>query len=107
MEIFELSKNFPKDEKYALTDQIRRSSRSVCSNLAEAWRKRRYEAAFIAKLSDSEGEAAETQVWLQFAVECQHLNRDLAAKLYKTYDEIIATLVGMINHPETWIITKR
>lgn len=107
MEIFELSKNFPKDEKYALTDQIRRSSRSVCSNLAEAWRKRRYEAAFIAKLSDSEGEAAETQVWLQFAVECQHLNHDLAAKLYKTYDEIIATLVGMINHPETWIITKR
>ena len=79
----------------------------MCSNLAEAWRKRRYEAAFIAKLSDLKGEAAEIQVWRQFAVECQHLNHDLAAKLYKTYDEIIATFVGMINHSETWIITKR
>ena len=79
----------------------------MCSNLAEAWRKRRYEVAFIAKLSDLKGEAAEIQVWRQFAVECQHLNHDLAAKLYKTYDEIIATFVGMINHPETWIITKR
>jgi len=68
MSIFDLSKSFPKEEIYSLTDQIRRSSRSVCSNLAEAWRKRRYEAAFISKLSDAEGEAAETQVWLEFAV---------------------------------------
>ncbi len=65
MEIFELSKAFPKEETYSLTDQIRRSSRSVCANLAEAWRKRRYEAAFISKLSDSEGEAAETQTWIE------------------------------------------
>ncbi len=68
MQIFEMSKSFPRDERYSLTDQIRRSSRSVCANLAEAWRKRRYEKAFISKLSDSESEAAETQVWLEFAV---------------------------------------
>jgi four helix bundle protein len=67
MDIFHVSKSFPKDETYSLTDQVRRSSRAVCANLAEAWRKRRYEAAFIAKLSDCESEAAETQVWLQFA----------------------------------------
>src|SRR6476619_2848607 len=78
MTIFELSKGFPKEETYSLTDQMRRSSRSVCANLAEAWRKRRYEAAFVAKLSDSESEAAETQVWLQFAVESGYLDRDRA-----------------------------
>src|ERR1700745_2486188 len=102
MSIFRLSKAFPKDEIYSLTDQIRRSSRSVCGNLAEAWRKRRYQAAFISKLSDSEGEAAETQVWIEFAVKCGYLNRDKAEGLYRTYDEILRTLVGMITHPETW-----
>ncbi|MCA9919377.1 MAG: four helix bundle protein [Anaerolineales bacterium] len=106
MQIFELSKQFPKEEVYSLTDQIRRSSRSVCANLAEAWRKRRYEKAFISKLSDSESEAAETQVWLEFAVECNYMNRDEAAALYQTYNEILGTLVGMINHPETWVIGK-
>jgi four helix bundle protein len=73
MRIFELSKSFPKEEKYSLTDQVRRASRSVCGYLAEAWRKRRYEAAFVSKLSDSEAEAAETQVWLEFAVKCGYL----------------------------------
>lgn len=107
MKIFELSKGFPKEETYSLTDQIRRSSRSVCANLAEAWRKRRYEAAFISKLSDSEAEAAETQVWLEFAVECKYLNRTDAVELYTTYNEIIKTLVGMINHTDTWIIAKK
>lgn len=107
MNIFDLSKPFPKEETYSLTDQIRRSSRSVCSNLAEAWRKRRYEAAFISKLSDAEGEAAETQVWLEFAVKCGYLKRSEAAALYKTYSEIIGTFVGMITHPETWIIQKK
>jgi four helix bundle protein len=107
MKIFELSKSFPKDETYSLIDQIRRSSRSVCSNLAEAWRKRRYEAAFISKLSDSESEAAETQVWLEFAVKCKYMGRDAAAALYQTYDSILRTLVGMITHPETWVIAKR
>jgi four helix bundle protein len=107
MEIFRLSKSFPKTETYSLTDQIRRSSRSVCANLAEAWRKRRYPAHFISKLSDAEAEAAETQVWLEFAVECGYLDRELARTLYQRYNEIIGTLVGMINHPETWVITKR
>ena len=102
--IFELSRQFPKEETYSLTDQIRRSSRSVCANLAEAWRKRRYQAHFISKLSDCEAEAAETQVWIEFSVKCNYLNRDEAAELYKTYDEIIGTIVGMITHPETWII---
>ena len=107
MQIFELSKSFPKEETYSLTDQIRRSSRSVCSNLAEAWRKRRYEAAFISKLSDSESEAAETQVWLEFAVKCKYMTRDQAAALYRVYDSVIATIVGMITHPETWVIGKK
>ena len=107
MKIFELSKSFPKEEIYSLTDQIRRSSRSVCSNLAEAWRKRRYEAAFISKLSDSESEGAETQVWLEFAVKCKYMTRDQAAALYKIYDGILATIVGMITHPETWVISKK
>ena len=71
MDVFSASKNFPKEEIYSLTDQIRRSSRSVCANLAEAWRKRRYEAAFISKLNDAEGEAAETQTWIEFAVRCE------------------------------------
>ena len=76
MRIFELSKKFPKEETYSLTDQVRRSSRWRAHNLAEAWRKRRYEAAFVSKLSDSESEAAETQVWLQFAVKCEYIDRD-------------------------------
>ena len=104
MEIFELSKSFPKEKTYSLTDQIRRSSRSVCANLAEAWRKRRYEAAFISKLSDSESEAAETQVWIEFAVKCDYINRDRAETLYRGYNEILRTIVGMITHPETWVI---
>ncbi len=107
MQIFELSKCFPKEETYSLTDQVRRSSRSVCANLAEAWRKRRYEAAFIHKLSDAESEAAETQVWIEFAVQCEYLNRDQAVKLYATYDEILRMLVAMINHPESWIIKEK
>lgn len=104
MEIFELSKRFPKEEPYSLTDQVRRASRSVCANLAEGWRKRRYEAAFSAKLSDSGAEAAETQVWIQFAVKCEYVDRERAACLYQSYDEILGMLVGMINHPEPWLL---
>jgi four helix bundle protein len=100
--VFELSKSFPKSEQYSLTDQIRRCSRSVCGNIAEAWRKRRYPNSFVSKLSDSEGEAAETQVWLEFAVECEYANRDRAAEIYREYDEVIAMLVAMINRPEDW-----
>lgn len=102
MQIFELSKSFPKEETYSLIDQIRRSSRSVCSNIAEAWRKRRYEAAFIAKLSDSEGEAAETQTWLEFAVRCNYMDAETGRELFKTYDEIISMLVSMINKADSW-----
>ncbi len=106
MQLHELSKMFPREEQYSLTDQMRRSSRSVCSNLAEAWRKRRYEAHFISKLSDAEAEAAETQVWIEFAVKAGYLDRETATILYKAYDGILGTLVGMITHPETWILQK-
>src|SRR5487761_670421 len=92
MRIFEISKSFPREETYSLTDQIRRSSRSVCANLGEAWRKRRYEAAFISKLSDSESEATETQIWLEFAVKCGYMDRDQAAVLYQISDQVIGTL---------------
>jgi four helix bundle protein len=107
MELFEATKSFPREELYSLTDQVRRSSRSVCANLGEAWRKRRYELAFLSKLSDSEAEAAETQVWIEFAVKCGYLPRKRGADLYKKYDAILATLVGMINHPETWILDRK
>ncbi len=102
MEIFRVSQSFPKHERFSLTDQCRRSSRSVCANLAEAWRKRRYPAAFVAKLSDSEAEAAETQTWIQFAVECEYLESEDARKLYSEYDNIIGMLVNMINNPQNW-----
>ncbi len=104
MKLFEASKKFPPEEKYSLTDQVRRSSRSVCSNLAEAWRKRRYEAAFVAKLNDCEGEAAETQVWIQYAVECQYLNRDAAVEFYTEYDAVLGMLVNMISHAKEWTL---
>lgn len=107
MDIFELSKRFPKEETYSLTDQFRRSSRSTCANLAEAWRKRRYEKAFISKLSDAEGEAAETQVWIEFAFRCNYMAREQALTLFRSYDEITRMLVAMINHPEVWIIQDR
>jgi len=106
MRIFKLSKKFPPDERYSLTDQIRRSSRSVCANLAEAWRKRRYEGSFLLKLNDSEAEAAETQTWLEFAVECEYLDRATARELYRTYNNIIGKLVKMINNPSPWLLLK-
>jgi four helix bundle protein len=102
MKVFELSKRFPKEETYSLTDQIRRSSRSVCGNLAEAFRKRRYPKAFIAKLSDSEGESAETQTWLDFANNCKYITSDEHNELQATYENIIGKLVNMSLHPENW-----
>ena len=104
MEIFEISKGFPGEERYSLTDQIRRSSRSVCANIAEAWRKRRYPAAFVSKLSDSESEAAETEVWLELAVRCGYLDQARAASLDKEYEHILGKLVAMITHPDQWTI---
>jgi four helix bundle protein len=106
MKIFQFTKKFPKEETYSLTDQIRRSSRSVASNLAEAWRKRRYEGAFISKLSDAEAESAETQVWLEFAVKCDYLENTTARDLYQAYDHILGKLVTMIHHPEQWAINR-
>ena len=103
-QVFQLSKSFPKSEQYSLTDQIRRCSRSVCGNMAEAWRKRRYRSAFVSKLSDSEGEAAETQVWLQFAVDCGYIKRDDAAEVYREYDAVVSMLVAMINCPDDWTL---
>ncbi|WP_375448785.1 four helix bundle protein [uncultured Nostoc sp.] len=121
MQIFELSKKFPVEERYSLTDQIRRSdapnvanaslSRSVCANLAEAWRKRRYEAAFVAKLNDCvrgacrrQAEAAETQTWIEFSVKCGYLNVEIGRELYGTYNQILSGLVNMINHSESWLM---
>jgi four helix bundle protein len=106
MRIFELTKSFPKEETYSLTDQIRRASRSVCSNIAEGWRKRRYEAAFVSKLNDAEAEAAETQIWLEFSVRCNYLDAAVGRELYTTYDNILGKLVNMILHPEQWIIKR-
>ena len=103
MKIFELSKSFPKEATYSLTDQIRRASRSVPANIAEAWRKRRYKAAFISKLNDAEGEAAETQTWLEIATRCNYVDRENAKEMYLEYDEIISILVAMANNPEKWI----
>lgn len=104
MRIFELTKKFPKEETYSLTDQIRRSSRSVCSNIAEAWRKRRYKAAFISKLSDSEAEAAETQTWLDFACECKYLTDSTTKELRTAYDNVIGKIVRMIVNPTPWLM---
>lgn len=104
MEVFEMSKVFPKEEIYSLTDQIRRSSRSVSGNLAEAFRKRRYPKHFISKLSDSEGEAAETQVWLDYAFACKYIDQQLHDNLNDKYDHIIAMIVKMISKPGNWSV---
>jgi four helix bundle protein len=107
MEIFDLTKSFPAEEKYSLTDQIRRSSRSVCANISEAWRKRRYRMAFISKLSDAETEASETQVWVEFALRCGYLNTGLFDRIGNYYDNIIGKLVRMINNPTPWLLINK
>lgn len=104
MEIFEISKKFPKQETYSLTDQIRRSSRSVSSNIGEAFRKRRYPKAFVSKLSDAEGEAAETQVWLDFSLRCKYIDNEIYNELFDKYDHILAMIVNMIKQPEKWTL---
>ena len=103
MEIFKLTKNFPPEEKFSMVDQIRRSSRSVCANIAEAWRKRRYKAAFISKLSDAESEACETQVWLELALRCGYIDQATAEKLDSVYDQLIGQLITMINEADKWL----
>ena len=107
MDIFQLSKSFPAEEKYSLTDQIRRSSRSVCANIGEGWRKRRYRAAFMAKISDAETEACETQIWLEFALRCNYLDEEKANNLTEKYDHILSQLVIMINDADKWIVKDK
>jgi four helix bundle protein len=104
MEIFEVTRSFPNEERYSMVDQMRRSSRSVCANLAEAWRKRRYKAAFVAKPSDAEAEACETQVWIEFARRCNYITQERTADLDALYERIISQIVRMIQEPEKWII---
>ena len=107
MRVFELAKHFPNEERYALTDQIRRSSRSVCANLAEAWRKRRYQAAFVSKLNDAEAEAAETQVHIEIALRHDYLSQETFEELDDAYDKILAQIVKMIDQSERWVFKNR
>ena len=104
MQIFEMTKTFPAEERFSMVDQMRRCSRSVCTNIGEAWRKRRYEAHFVSKLSDSEGEAEETRVWLEFAWRCRYIKESERDELDDTYDKILGQLVRMIDHPDQWTI---
>jgi four helix bundle protein len=104
--VYELTRKFPVEERYALTDQVQRSSRSVCANIPEAWRKRRYKAAFISKLSDAEGEAAETQVHLELAFHHSYVSRDEFLSVDDAYEKICAQLVRMIDEPEKWLIHR-
>jgi four helix bundle protein len=102
MNIFEITKKFPKEETYSLTDQIRRSSRSVCSNISEAFRRRKYIKSFASKLNESEAEAAETQNWPDFALACNYINKEIHIKIYQEYDNILGMLVNMQKKAEQW-----
>ncbi|HOA62990.1 MAG: four helix bundle protein [Verrucomicrobia bacterium] len=104
MEGFRLTKSFPPEERFSLADQVRRSSRSVPANIAEAWRKRRYPAAFVSKLNDAEGEAAETQTHLEIALRCGYLNQSDFDRLDAGYEEVLSMLTQMASHPEQWTI---
>jgi len=107
MRIFEITEGFPQEERYSLIDQLRRSSRSVCTNIAEAWRKRRYEAHFVSKLIDAESEAEETRVWLAFALSCKYADSETVADLDVVYDRILAQLVTMISNAQDWAVPTR
>jgi four helix bundle protein len=100
MQIFHASKSFPSEERYALTDQIRRSSRSVTSNIAEGFRKRQYRSAFVCKMADADGEATETQVWIDYARDCGYWSSQTASQLTSGYEEVGKMLGSMIAHPE-------
>lgn len=106
MELFHLTRTFPSEEKFSMTDQVRRSSRSVCSNIAEGWRKRRYRNAFIARLSDAESEACETQVWIQFALSCGYMKAEQADKLELAYDHVLGQIVSIIQDADRWLIRE-
>ncbi len=100
VKIFEITKHFPKVEQYSLTDQVRRSSRSVCVNVGEAWRKIRYPAHFVSKLTDADAEATETMIWLDFSLKCHYLDPNLYKEVSAQYDEIGRILGSMIHSPE-------
>jgi four helix bundle protein len=100
MEIFRESRTFPSEERFSLTDQIRRASRSVAANIAEGYRKRQYPKMFVSKMADADGEASETQVWLQFAGDCGHLSKERQEQLTSGYVEVGRMLASMIKHPE-------
>lgn len=102
--IFNLSRSWPLEEKYSLTNQIMRSSRSICANIAEAWKKRRYPAHFISKLSDADAEAAETQVWLEIAYECSYICYEDKKQLCSEYNHICSMLYSMMNSPKKWTL---
>ena len=102
MEIYEISKKFPKEETYSLTDQIRRSSRSVCICLLEAWRKKRYPAHFVSKVTDSDMENSETSGWLDFSIACKHIDDSIFQRLTKKNEEIGKLLYHMINNPDKY-----
>jgi four helix bundle protein len=104
MRITEMTRSFPSEERFALTDQVRRSSRSICANLAEAWRKRRYEAAFVSKLNDAETEAAETQVHLEIAFRHDYVDQQSFEQQDDVCDKIMAQIVKMIDQSDRWII---
>jgi four helix bundle protein len=104
MEIFERTKEFPSEERYAMVDQMRRSSRSVCANIAEAWRRRRSSKYFQSKVGDAESEAEETRVWIEFAYRCEYVESGVAKNLDERYDEVIGQLVHMRSNPEDWIL---
>lgn len=106
MEIFDESKSFPKEEKYSLTDQIRRSSRSVVANIAEGFRKRQYPKMFLSKLADADGESTETQVWLDFSRDCEYLSLERHAELLKGYEEVGKMLGAMMSMPEKFMPRK-
>jgi four helix bundle protein len=106
MEVYKISKSFPKEEKYSLTDQIRRSSRSTCANIAEAYRKRIYPKHFISKLTDSDGENSETVVWLDFAKACEYMDTKTQESLYTECQEIGKLLNYMINNPDKFGSSK-
>lgn len=107
MELYEATKRFPPEEKYSMVDQVRRSSRSVCANIAESWRKRRYKAAFIAKLNDAESEACETQVWIEFAYKCGFIDKLFKDKMDDFYEHIMSQLVKMIDESTKWLIKSK
>lgn len=106
MKIFELSQTFPKAERQLLTEQILRSSRSVCANLAEAWQKRRYKKAFVAKLNEVEAEAAETQTWLEFAILCEYLDTETGQELFHAYSLVLAATGKLIEQADGWAVSS-